>query len=348
MPKHEKRSMSQQLGLFPDAEPHSGRAGGVGPAPVAADVERIAGALPEGLRLGTSSWSFPGWAGLVYDREASASTLAKSGLAAYARSPLLRTVGVDRTYYRPVSADVFREYASDVPDGFRFLVKADRRTTSPTDPDAPGRRAANPDFLDPAYAVREVIEPAVEGLGRKLGPILFQFSPGSPAALGGVRSFLERLSRFLGALPEGPRYAVELRTPELLTEAYREVLERHAVAHGYVVHPAMAPLEHQTALLPPHYQPTLVVRWMLGGGLAYQAARERYEPFDRIVDEDSATRHAVAVAALDALIAEREVFVVANNKAEGSAPRTLERLAEHIVRWRDPEPSPPTGPADAP
>lgn len=338
--------MSQQLGLFPDAEPRPGR-GGVGPAPVTPEVERIAAALPEGLRLGTSSWSFPGWAGLVYDREASSSTLARTGLAAYARSPLLRTVGVDRTYYRPVPADVFRDYADDVPDDFRFLVKADRRTTSPTDPDAPGRRAANPDFLDPAYAIREVIEPAVEGLGEKLGTILFQFSPGPPAALGGERSFLERLSRFFDALPEGPLYAVELRTPELLTEAYREVLERHAVAHGYVVHPAMAPLERQTTLIPPHYQPALVVRWMLGGGLAYQAAKDRYEPFDRIVDEDTATRHAVAVAALDALIAEREVFVVANNKAEGSAPRTLQRLAEHIVRWRDPAPPPRAGSDDA-
>lgn len=340
--------MSQQLGLFPDAEPRPGRAGGVGAAPVSGELERIAAALPEGLRLGTSSWSFPGWAGIVYDREASASTLARTGLAAYAQSPLLRTVGVDRTYYRPIPADVFRDYADDVPDGFRFLVKADRRTTSPTDPDAPGRRAANPDFLDPTYATREVIDPAVEGLGGKLGPILFQFSPGPPAALGGERAFLERLARFLGALPEGPLYAVELRTPELLTGAYRDVLESHAVAHGYVVHPAMAPLERQTALIPPHYQPALVVRWMLGGGLAYEAAKDRYEPFDRIVDEDSATRHAVAVAALDALIAEREVFVIANNKAEGSAPRTLERLAEHIVRWRDPAPSPRTGSDDAP
>src|SRR5690606_29048871 len=106
---------------------------------------------------------------------------------------------------------------------------------------------------DPAYARREVIEPAVEGLGAKLGPILFQFSPAPPAALGGAGPFLKRLSRFLGALPEGPLYAVELRTPELLTEAYRDVLEEHAVAHGFVVHPAMPPLERQTMLLPPHY-----------------------------------------------------------------------------------------------
>ncbi len=327
--------MTQQLGLFPDSEPAAGTpAGSVGPAAITDAVRTTAADLPTGVRLGTSSWSFPGWAGIVYDRDASAAVLARTGLAAYAQHPLFRTVGVDRTYYRPVPADTFRAYAEAVPDGFRFLVKAGRRVTSPGDPDAPGRSTTNPDFLDPVYAAREVVEPAVEGLGDKLGPLLFQFSPGRAQQFGGVQAFTERLGRFLRALPQGPLYAVELRTPELLTEAYRDILEDVGAAHGYVVHPSMTPLERQTAVLAPHYQPALVLRWMLGGDRGYQAARDRYDPFDRIVDEDGATRHAVAVAVLDTLIAEREAFVVANNKAEGSAPRTLERLADHIVRWQ--------------
>ena len=41
---------------------------------------------------GTSSWSFPGWAGIVYDSKVSQTTLARHGLAAYARHPLFRTV----------------------------------------------------------------------------------------------------------------------------------------------------------------------------------------------------------------------------------------------------------------
>jgi uncharacterized protein YecE (DUF72 family) len=332
--------MDPQLGLFPDTEPAADGAE-VGPAPVGDALARLAATLPAGLRLGTSSWSFPGWSGLVYDRAASATALARAGLPAYAASPLFRTVGVDRTYYRPIPAEAFRAYAEDVPDGFRFLVKADRRTTSPSDPDAPGRRAPNPDFLDPGYAIRQVIEPAVEGLGDKLGPLLFQFSPMSARVLGGARDFATRLGRFLSALPRGPLYAVELRTPELLTPAYRDVLDEHGVAHGFTVHPSMPTLERQTALIVPHYQPALVVRWMLGGGQAYEAAKDRYEPFDRLVDEDTATRHAVAVAVLDALIAEREAFVIANNKAEGSAPLTLRKLAEHIVTWQEaPAPEP--------
>jgi uncharacterized protein YecE (DUF72 family) len=267
--------MTVQLGLFPDAEPAGTT---VGPAAESDEVRRLASALPEGLRLGTSSWSFPGWAGIVYDRVVPERTLARDGLAAYAMNPLFRTVGLDRTYYRPIPTSTFASYAQDVPDGFRFLVKADRRLTSPTDPDAPGRRAPNPDFLDPAYAIREVVTPALEGLGPKLGPLLLQFSPGPVEVFGGAHAFAERLARFLGALPAGPLYAVELRTPELLTERYAAALEATGAAHGYTVHPAMPSIDRQTALIAPHYQPALVIRWMLQPQLRYEAAKKPIRP----------------------------------------------------------------------
>jgi hypothetical protein len=102
------------------------------------------------------------------------------------------------------------------------------------------------------------------------------------------------------------------------------------------VHPASAPLERQLEILHPFQQPTLVVRWMLGGGLEYAAAKERYAPFDRLVDEDLASRELIARTVLDAALAEREAYVVANNKAEGSAPLTVFRLAERVANWSAP------------
>jgi hypothetical protein len=58
-------------------------------APADADVA-LAAALPRELHLGTSTWSFAGWQGLVYDGAHEESKLAREGLAAYARHPLLR------------------------------------------------------------------------------------------------------------------------------------------------------------------------------------------------------------------------------------------------------------------
>src|SRR5262245_42435710 len=82
------------------------------PAPTT-DAQRALGdRLPTELRLGTSSWSFPGWTGLVYARESTPELLAREGLPAYARHPLLRTVGVDRTFYGPVPVETFRAWAA--------------------------------------------------------------------------------------------------------------------------------------------------------------------------------------------------------------------------------------------
>jgi uncharacterized protein YecE (DUF72 family) len=324
--------MDVQLGLFPD-EPAPEPASPVGAASVPPALRDTAHRIPTTVRLGTSSWSFPGWDGIVYDRPASQSTLARHGLEAYARHPLLRAVGIDRTYYGPLKTEDFARYAEAVPSDFRFLVKANRLLTSPTKPEGFGVRDVNPYFLDPLYAVHEVVGPMWEGLGRNAGPLLFQFSPVHPNVVGGRGPFFERLHRFLDALPEGPLYAVELRTPALLTSEYAELLDAVGAAHCYNVHPAMAPLERQLEVLSPFYQPALVVRWMLHAGLRYEVARDRYEPFDRIVDEDLPSRERIAMTVLDATVAERDAFVIVNNKAEGSSPLSVFRLAERIAGW---------------
>ena len=322
-----------QLGLF-SREQLRGGSTTVGPAAVGPELEQVARRLSVGLRLGTSSWSFPGWHSLVYDRRAAEELLARDGLAAYAAHPLLRTVSLDRAFYRPVDREQLRRYAADVPEGFRFVVKADRRITSPVDPEDRARRAGNPQFLHAAYATDEVVRPASEGLGSKLGAILFQFPSIPPNVVGGQGAFLKRLATFLAALPKSCLYAVELRTPAFLVERYGEILESTGVAHCYNVHPAMAPLVRQLALIRPFQQPVLIIRWMLGHGQEYGAAKERYQPFDRLVDEDPRTRELIARTVLDASLAEREAYVIANNKAEGSTPLTIFRLAERIATWR--------------
>jgi len=330
--------MDLQLGLFGD-EPATQPMTPVAAAEASPHTLAVAEKLPASLRLGTSSWSFPGWDGIVYDRRVSQRVLAQHGLSAYAKHPLLRTVGMDRTYYQSIGVEDFRGYADAVPDDFRFLVKADRLITSPMTPDGSSVRGANPLFLDPTYAANEVVGPMIDGLGSKAGPLLFQFSPIPPNLVGGRGNFVDRLFTFLDALPKGPLYAVELRTAAFLTEAYADALLSAGVAHCYTVHPAMASLERQLQLVQAYQQPALVMRWMLHAGLRYEVAKEKYEPFDRIVDEDSDSRERIAIASLDALIAEKGVFVIANNKAEGSAPLSISRLAERIADWEAPEPA---------
>src|SRR3954467_380429 len=73
-------------------------------APSAEHVS-LAAALPGEVRLGTMSWSFPGWRGLVYGADVPAGSLAPSGLTAYAKHPLLAAVEIDRSYYEPLGVE---------------------------------------------------------------------------------------------------------------------------------------------------------------------------------------------------------------------------------------------------
>lgn len=302
------------------------------------DTKDVASALPPGLRLGTSSWSFPGWAGIVYAGKHSESALARGGLAAYAAHPLLRAVGIDRTYYRPVDAEVFRDYATVVGDGFRFVVKAHEDVVLPRFSNHPryGARKGcdNSRFLDPGYARDAVVAPAVEGLGSKLGAIVFQFPPDHPREDSAPERFSQRLACFLEALPRGPVYAVEIRTPSYLGPDYAGALRNAGAVHCLNVHPRMPAVSEQWARVALEDGPAVVVRWMLGAGLEYEEAKDRYAPFDRLVDEDARTRGEIADAAIAAATHGIPVYVVANNKAEGSAPLTLAALAREIVKRR--------------
>jgi uncharacterized protein YecE (DUF72 family) len=322
-----------QLDLFTGAPTPSATA--VGPAEVTEEVRALGARLPEGLYLGTSSWSFPGWKGLVYDRDATTLRLSREGLAAYSRHPVLRTVGVDRTFYGPLRAATFAEYAAQVPPGFRFLVKAHEACTVARWPLHPRYRDVrgqpNPRFLDAAYARDAVVAPFVEGLGDKAGPLVFQLPPQELQELGGPEAFAERLHAFLTALPRGPLYAVEVRNESLLTPAFAQALADVGACPVLAIWQDMPPVERQALLTRALHAPALVVRWMLPPALEYEEARRRYFPFNRLVDEDVPTREALARVCVAALRAGQPAFVTLNNKAEGCAPLSALRLASSVV-----------------
>ena len=63
----------------------------------------------------------------------------------------------------------------------------------------------------------------------------------------------------------------------------------------------------------------------------YEEAKAHYRPFNRLVDEDPQSREGLADACASALIAGQAAFVTANNKAEGSSPLSMAKLAKRIL-----------------
>lgn len=329
--------MSDQLFLFEPPEDDRARERRL--ALEALDARRahaatIAAALPPGVHFGTSSWTFPGWADLVYPPGLTGAALSREGLRHYARHPLLTTVGVDRSYYAPIPIDDLRQYAGQLPDGFRCCLKAPASVTSrlaPTFGAARGAAALNPSFLSTERLITDLLEPLAVAFLPHTGPIVLEFPPGARDQAQPPAAFLDALDRFLESLPPEFQYAVEIRDKALLTPAYRAVLARHGVAHTYNYWSAMPMPLAQAAVVPPEETAFSVVRLLLRPGTWYEDQRDRFTPFNRLVEPDEPMRDEVVRLTRRALAKGRKVYVLVNNKAEGSSPLTVEALAARLA-----------------
>lgn len=305
------------------------------PALLPPRVVELAQRLPANVLLGTSSWSFPGWKGIVYADSYSESDLARYGLKAYAAHPLLRTVGLDRTYYAPLPETDAAAYAQQLPAGFPMVIKVWEEITLPVFPRHPrygeraGRRSEH--FLDADTLTDVFLRPLQEAFLPHCGPLVLEFSPMAPSSYGSAEAFLRRLDGFLAALPKEFRFAVELRNAELMTREYAAVLRRHGAAHVYNRWTRTPSLERQRALVGDPWTEWTVIRLLLPEGGTYESLSAQCAPFDRVVAVDEAMRQQVVELTVDSLRRGQRVHVLVNNKAEGSAPLTCLALAERMV-----------------
>lgn len=338
-----KRSSPNQLELFPSrpAPPASPEPPAPRPiSPIDSELSQrlesfgpLASRLPDALRFGTSSWSFPGWEGIVYPPGHDEASLARDGLSLYARHPLLRTVGIDRGYYAPLRPGDLERYAMQLPARFPCCAKAPGLYTTPVElgRGRSVRGEPNPWFLDAARFSDEVAAPWLGVFGDHAGPLILEFPPLARAHRIAPDAFVERLDAFLSALPPGLQVAVELRDQRLLTAAYAAMLAARGAAHVYNYWSAMPMPGAQRSIVPVANNPFLIVRLLLRPGTRYEQRREAFAPFDRIVEPDEELRGQVLGLIADVLGLRRSAFVLVNNKAEGSAPLTIEALAERVA-----------------
>ena len=294
--------------------------------------------LPPGVMFGTSTWSYPGWAGLVYSRVWPAQGASARMLAEYARFPLFGTVGIDASFYGPPEPKTLEQWSRSLPEGFRCVSKVWERITvhtfagkRETQPLA-GKR--NPDFLNPDLFLSEVYRPYQDHFARHAGPFVFEFQsiagwgPDAPA------EFAARLDRFLSQLPRDARYAVEVRNEEFLTAPYFAVLREHNVAHVFTSWTRMPPLGAQLDLHGAFSADFTVARALLRPGRTYADAVKMFQPYDRVRDPQPELRRDLARLATTAGKLRVPAYILINNRAEGSAPHTIAAVMARLAGER--------------
>ena len=156
------------------------------------------------LFAGTSGFSYKEWKGPFYPDDLPA----KGMLEFYADQ--LPTVEINNTFYRLPKAEMLASWHDRVPARFRFAIKASRRITHM-------KRLAD------CQQETDYLLSALESLGDRLGPILFQLPPH-------LKVDLEKLRSFLDLLPDETRGAFEFRHPSWFNDAVDELLHSRNMA----------------------------------------------------------------------------------------------------------------------
>lgn len=111
------------------------------------------------VRIGISGWRYKGWRGKFYPPK-----LPQKSELAYAASKF-RTIEINGTFYSLQSPASFARWAAATPEDFQFAVKGSRYITHKLR------------VRDAKIALANYFASGLLLLGRKLGPILWQFPP---------------------------------------------------------------------------------------------------------------------------------------------------------------------------
>jgi uncharacterized protein YecE (DUF72 family) len=186
------------------------------------------------IRYGTSSFSSKDWVGPFYKN----GTQPTDYLREYARS--FDTVEIDSTYYSIPSVDTVKGWVGKTPDGFLISAKFPRSIVH-----AGKDRIPNPDDIlvpEKSYPIGDRFLKTMDYLENRLGILILQFPYFSKKVFPSKDIFMERLDRFLGDLPSGFSYGVEIRNKSWLNRSFAEMLRKHNVSlvlvdHAWMPHP---------------------------------------------------------------------------------------------------------------
>jgi uncharacterized protein YecE (DUF72 family) len=242
-----------------------------------------------GLYLGTSGWSYADWEGTLYPEALPSG----SRLAEYVKR--YATVEIDSTFYGTPRRSTVQNWREVSSDGFLFAAKFPQEVTHERN-------------LVSSEAETQSFISTMDELGDRLGPLLLQLPPSFTVEGMGV------LEDFLKGLPEGFRYAVEVRHRSWLGSDLPEMLSESGAALTLIDYPVMPRMEEATANF-------TYIRW-LGDRREFP---EGHTHLKKNRDEDLLWWSDL----VDRFLAEgRTVFAYANNHYQNHSPSTVERFLE--------------------
>lgn len=285
------------------------------------------------VRIGISGWRYAGWRGVFYPAK-----LAQRRELEFAASRF-STVEINGTFYSLQKPQYFRDWSEQTPEDFVFGVKGSRYLTHMLKLKNAERPLAN-------FFASGLLE-----LGKKLGPVLWQFPPQLKFERERFHEFFKKLPRTHGEAAVLAREHDERLKGRASTEVADGVRKKAAIRHAVEIRDESFACEEFIHLLREHDVALVVadtVEWPLlmdvtadfvyvrlhGSEVLYASAYEdeALEVWaDRVVAwATGGTAEGRRACGTEARACERDVYVYFDNDAKVRAPFDAMLLEERV------------------
>jgi uncharacterized protein YecE (DUF72 family) len=264
------------------------------------------------LRIGTCSWNYPSWVGLVYSEPRRTSV---EYLHEYVR--MYDTGEIDSWFYKIPSPSEVAAYGEAARDGFLFTVKAPQKITQATEY---GKSEKNPLFL----SVEEYsgFFKRIEPIKNSIACVMFEFEYLNRQKMSGPAEFFGRLKAFLSGIPRDIPVAIECRNKNYLIDDYYDLLRECGAAPVLAEKQFLPPVTELIDTYGLRFNGPVVIRLL--GNDRKEIEAKTGQVWNTVVDPKPLAAIGRGVVRLAG--AGLRVIINVNNHFEGSAPKTIERL----------------------
>jgi len=279
------------------------------------------------LKIGTCSWKYDSWKGIIYPNDAKFNYLEEY-------SKYFNTVEIDQWFWSLFDKDKIRlpnpkdvnEYYKSVPDSFQFTIKLPNSITlthyykkSKSAPLIP-----NDNFL--SKKLFDTILKKLEPMKEKIGILMFQFEYLNKQKMSSQIEFQDKFSSFISKCSDEFNYGIEIRNPNYLNQTYFDFLKDDGLAHVFLQGYYMPDIFELFQKFEKSIKKQTVIR-LHGPDRKGIEERSGSDWSKRIEPNESELEKVVEM--IQTLQKKKvDLFVNVNNHFEGSAPLTIKRIEE--------------------
>jgi len=283
------------------------------------------------LLIGTCSWKYESWRGLVYTNDDEINFLKEY-------SKFYNTVEVDQWFWSLQGInkiilpkpEVVRSYQTSVHKDFKFTIKVPNSITL-----THLYKKVDDDLLTPNshFLSNNLLEEflvSIKSLKQNLGPLMFQFGYLNKQKMKSQIEFQGLLREFAAKLPDGYQFAIETRNPAYLTETYFQFLRDNKLNHVFIQGYYMPSIFETYKRYKDFIRDYAIIR--LHGpdrkGIETRSGGE----WNKIIDAKDEELVQLVEMITELLERDVDIYLNVNNHYEGSAPLTIAKIEKLLLQ----------------